>query len=54
MGAQDTNPTAGEELPENALVHNAASEDQENEILRLVAYRPGHGFRVLWAGFDAT
>ena len=51
---REPEPTAGEEPPENASVHTAASEDPEDEIERLVAYRLGHGFCVRWAGFDAT
>ena len=47
-------PKAGKELPENASVHTTDSEDPEDEIERLVAYRSGHGFCVRWAGFDAT
>ena len=54
MGVQEPEPTAGEEPPENASVHVTASGDPEDEIERLVAYRPGNGFCVRWAGFDAT
>ena len=53
-GVHEPEATAGEELPENALVRTTVSEDPEDEIERLVAYRPGHGFCVRWAGFDAT
>ena len=40
--------------PLNPGGDNATDDDPEDEIEKLVAYRPKYGFCVRWAGFDAS
>ena len=45
---------SSDEEPLNPGGDNATDEDPEDEIEKLVAYRPQYGFCVRWAGFDVS